>query len=723
MKLASRTLVLQLLGYAILAGTLSAQGTCSGASGEDTEAGWTAYRSGDMNAAGARFAAALALCPDDDYAKTGLGYVRLREGATEEAVGLWTSVVQAEPNDVDALTGLGLAAWRRGDIDEVRARFSRVLALVPDHATALDYMHRLSGATGGPSSDPADEAWARGDTERAAELYEQRLAANPDDDVAGLRVALVRAWSGRYAEALERLDTLIDKHPDDVDARLAHARIRAWSGDIPGAEREVSNVLSVQPDNADALAALAQFQSWGGDIEESLGTYDQLLSIAPQNGAAGRQRAQALAWASRFDASRAAYDSLLARDPDDVEARLGLARTMAYGEHFDSAIAEYDQVLARAPRETRAMVGKGRTLGWAGRLVDAEGVLAEAVRADPSSAEAWGTLAQLYRWEGRDPDAKDALETAQRLAPTDAGIRDQLRSVNLAMAPTALPTFVREGDSDGNRMLTTTLVADWHVTPRLDVEARGYYKELQQGIFQRTAEGVTVSGTYQMRPGWAFSAGIGGSGSDSPSTSALFEYQAGVRTPERYPFGGGLTLTSTGLNETAALAQLGARSTEVALAGRWTPAPGWRVDGTVGLGKIVGSEENGRRSASLSASRRLGDRFSLGASFRGFSFQKDLTEGYFDPDFYGIWEITSYWLYRPGPWTLLAELAPGLQKVRSDGNVGTSLRSNARVAYRIAPGREISLSFGYSSAGLVSFATGSSGYSYTAFILGSSWTF
>jgi hypothetical protein len=72
---------------------------------------------------------------------------------------------------------------------------------------------------------------------------------------------------------------------------------------------------------------------------------------------------------------------------------------------------------------------------------------------------------------------------------------------------------------------------------------------------------------------------------------------------------------------------------------------------------------------------------------------------------------------------VLAEVAPGMQQVGSDGDVGTSLRTNLRVAYGFGPGREVSASFGYSSAGLVAFATGESDYTYTAFILGSSWTF
>ena len=154
-----------------------------------------------------------------------------------------------------------------------------------------------------------------------------------------------------------------------------------------------------------------------------------------------------------------------------------------------------------------------------------------------------------------------------------------------------------------------------------------------------------------------------------------------------------------------------------------TPALGWRVDGTVGVGKFEGTEGNGRRSGSLSGSRRVGRFLSLGASFRGFLFEKDLNDGYFDPDFYGIGEITSQWLYRPLPWTFLVELAPGIQQVGQDGDIELSARTDMRVAYGFGPGREISFSFGYSSAGLMSFASGDSGYRYTAFVLGSNWVF
>ena len=723
------TLTLFPLAFAVLSEPAQGQNTCPRASGPDAEAGWAAYAHNNMTEARRRFEAAVAQCDNDQYARSGLGYVSLRDGNVEEAERLWTVVSTAEPNNVDALVGLGLARWRLGDIEAVRDYFSTVLELQPGHSTAVEYLERIRSADAAVAApdDRADKAWSNGNTALAMRLYTDRLAADPEDGTAILRVALMQAWQGRYDTAVELLDGLIEQQPGHLDARLARARVRAWSGDIFTAQDEVAEVLAVQPDNAEALEALAIFQAWAGRFDEALASYDDLLSIAPASSSAQLQRAQTFAWAERFEASRSAYYALLARDPDDIEARLGLARTLALSQDFAGAIAQYDEVLVRAPDDMRALTGKVRTLGWAGRLLESERVALQAVEADRSSAEAWGGLGQVYGWQGRDAAAREALETAAELAPTNAVIRDRLRSLNLALAPVARPTVVYENDSDGNTMVTTSLAAGWHVTPRLDVRAEGYFKQLDQttgfGQLKLTAQGVTVSGRYQLRPGWTLSGGLGGSRSNGAGNPSNVEYQLGVRTPDRSRLGGALNFVSAGLNETAALAEVGVRGTELLITGRWTPALGWRVDGMMGVGKFEGTENNGRRSLSLSASRRVGRFFSLGASFRGFSFEKDLDDGYFDPDFYGIGEITSHWLNRRGPWTFLVEFAPGVQQVGKDGDGGLSARSNVRVAYGVGPGREISLAFGYSSAGLMSFASGDSGYRYTAFILGSNWAF
>ncbi len=69
------------------------------------------------------------------------------------------------------------------------------------------------------------------------------------------------------------------------------------------------------------------------------------------------------------------------------------------------------------------------------------------------------------------------------------------------------------------------------------------------------------------------------------------------------------------------------------------------------------------------------------------------------------------------------ERALGVQQVTSDGDAAASIRSNARAGYRVDTLREVSLSLGYSSAGLSNFATGSDGYRYVSVVLGVDWVF
>jgi tetratricopeptide (TPR) repeat protein len=705
------------------------QDPCPSASGPDAEAGWAAYQAGDMIEARARFATALARCDNDHYSRTGLGYVALRNGDTSEAEALFAVVVRAEPNNVDALVGLGLGAWRTADLDAVRDHFSRVIELAPEHPTAVEYLALVAGAERATEVEPdaAERAWLSGDTELAFELYTQRLDEDPRDGMALLRVGLVRAWREQYAAAMELLSLLVDLEPTNVDGRLARARVRAWSGDIPAAQKEVRQILEVDPDNADALAALALFQSWSGRLDEALASYDELLSIAPAHGAGQRQQAQALAWAAQTEQSLASFEALITRNPDDIEARLGLATALAFSGDFDGSLEQYDQVLSRSPREMRALTGRATTLGWAGRLIESERAALRAIDVDNASGVAWGTLGQVYRWQGRDAAAQEALEVAAGFSPTNPELRDQLRSVNLALSPLARPTVASERDSDGNRMVTSSLVASWHPSPRLNLRADGYYKQLQQefaqGLLERTSVGGKLTGVYQLRPGWTVTAGVGGNRTNAAGSPTQLAFNTTVRTPDRFPFGLALTVASSALDETAALAEQGVRSSQATMAARWFPGPLWRIDGSVSLGEYDGSEANRRRASFVSASRKVGRFFSLGASFRGFSFEKNLNDGYFDPDFYGIAELTSYWLYRPVPWTFLIEVAPGVQQITSDGDPGSSFRTNTRVAYRVGPAREVSASFGYSSAGLTSFASGDAGYSYTAFILGFNWGF
>ena len=577
--------------------------------------------------------------------------------------------------------------------------------------------------TSGLQTDPADAAWAEGDLERALELYRARLARDRTDGTALHRVALMVAWDERYEESLGSFDTLLEMEPDNLDARVDRARVVAWSGDVPAALDALSELLAEHPDMVAALEARAQFESWVGRYDESVASYEEVLAIAPDNAAARLRQAQVLSWASDFDASLAAYDSVLALDADDVDAGLGRATALTFMGELEAAVVAYDGVLTTDPRNVRALQGKARALGWDDELVRSERAWRAAVAVDASDASSHVGLGQVLRWQGRNAAALEVLREAEEVDPTNGDVREQLRLARTALAPLARPSFVAEDDSDGNRMLSAMLSASWHPVPRLDIRADAYQRDLRDNAVGRTARGLTVSAGYQIEPGWSVLAGAGGSETNGTGRSSFTAYQARVTSPGRYRFGGGIGLHSYGMDATAALAERGVRATELTMSGRWAPASGWRLDGSAGRAIFEGTEENERASAFLSLSRRAGRFFTLGLSARAFTFEHDLTDGYFDPDFYGIGEVTGRWLYQPQPWSFLLELAPGVQQVTSNGAPAATVRGSARLGFRIASGREVSVSAGYSSTGLQSFASGASDYRYTALILGVAWVF
>ncbi|NNF12706.1 MAG: tetratricopeptide repeat protein [Gemmatimonadetes bacterium] len=706
--------------------TLLAQDPCPSASSADAEAGWVAYSQGDLTEARTRFEAALDRCENDQYARTGLGYVALRQGDTPGGMRLFDVVVRAEPNNVDALVGLGLVSWRNGDLAAVRSRFNEVLQYAPDHPTALEYLGRLPGAEVG-DQDEAEQAWLAGDTDEARSLYDERLGNDPDDRMALLRRGLMHGWDAEYGRALELLDRLVALDAGNLEARLARARVLAWSGRLREATTAVEGVLSIEPGHADALATLAVFYSWAGRSDEALASYDELLAIAPEHSTARRDRARALAWAQRYEQSIDVYLELVRQSPDDVEARLGLARARGFSGDFDGAVEEYARALELGPGDVRALSGRARTLGWAGRFVEAERSARRAVEANADSGVAWGVLGEVYRWQGRGGAAIEAFRRASSLAPNDASIRDQLRTAELAAAPRVRPSVRGEDDSDGNRMVTTSLVGRFHPMPRLEVHAEAYQRDLRQdltlGTLDRTARGVLATGTYELDPGWMLTAGVGGSVSDGFGDPAFLAYRASARSPQRHRLDVTAELSSRGLDDTAALTDRGVRATQFLVTGRWRPNLDWRVDGQVGIGSYSGTESNGRRSFLVSATRGVGQAFSLGASFRGFSFEKNLFDGYFDPDFYGIAEVAGTWLHQPAPWTFLVELAPGVEQVTTDGDPTFAMRGNGRVGRRLAAVSEVSLAVSYSTASLTSFSAGGDGYDYLAVVFGVSWMF
>ncbi|OGU07286.1 MAG: hypothetical protein A2W29_03355 [Gemmatimonadetes bacterium RBG_16_66_8] len=521
------------------------------------------------------------------------------------------------------------------------------------------------------------------------------------------------------------LDRLLRIAPDNMEATVDRARMLAWRGDVPAAIAALDAVLARHPTFLAALRARAEFESWAGELGAAMAPNERILAITPDAPNAHREQAKLLTFSARYDAAAAIYDSLLRADPSDQAALLGLAQLLLWSGQLDSADALYAGMLERDPGQMDALRGRARAAGWGGKLVTAQALWRQALERGPEDVAALVGLAQTMRWQGRDAAALTAIERAVALDPSDRDARTELTSVRSAIAPRTGVSALYENDSDGNRMFTVAVRGAWRPHPRAELRGDVYRRGTEQvgaAPLEHSAAGAAVALWGQLEPGWTAVAGFGASGSGRAGSDPIGTARLEIATPGRYLIGGALSFSRSAIDETAALINNRIFLHEIALSGRHTPAPRWSLGGGLSRAVLHGSETNRRVAGRLQVSRRLGAPWTVGVSFRSMKFEKNLNDGYFDPDFYGLAELTGRWLRDYGRWSLHAEFAPGLQQVTTSGAVRGAVRAYARVGYTVLPGREVGMSATYASAGIQSVAA-TSEYRYRAIGLIGSWRF
>jgi tetratricopeptide (TPR) repeat protein len=209
-----------------------------------------------------------------------------------------------------------------------------------------------AAATAADAVREADAAFETGDHTRALALYQDALAAEPDNLQALRRAGLLLGWAGRAKEGVPLLEKAVRLDPADRPTRLQ----------------------------------LAREYSWSREFDQSLQAYDALIAEDPADVSTAVERARVLAWAGRLPESEESYRKILAAHPDSAEAKLGLAQTIGWQGRLDEAAGMYREELARSP--------SGARLGLAriDLLRDNAGAALHAARAelarDPRSVEA-----------------------------------------------------------------------------------------------------------------------------------------------------------------------------------------------------------------------------------------------------------------------------------------------------------------------------------------------
>jgi hypothetical protein len=177
------------------------------------------------------------------------------------------------------------------------------------------------------------------------------------------------------------------------------------------------------------------------------------------------------------------------------------------------------------------------------------------------------------------------------------------------------------------------------------------------------------------------------------------------------------------LDITALLIENGVRTDELLLTAGARLSPAWRMDASGAVAEYRGQEVNRRLLGRVGLEAKPNRWLSLRPRFTTFGFDKDVADGYWDPDRYRLADLgLGVDRYREA-WGFSAEVAPGAQQIGSGEDWKGAVSARARVQYSIGPGRDVALGVSFTNSGLERNQAEGAGYRYQAFVLSAGWVF
>ncbi len=222
-------------------------------------------------------------------------------------------------------------------------------------------------ATKDPASDlvSASNFWERGAVSEALRLYLPILDSVPNDVAIHYRVTLGLITQGDLERAIELAERTVTANPFSSDAWAIRAWAYDWTGDYGTAIASALHARQLNPENARAVAFLAEAYFAAGQTQRALTLAEDAINLDPDSFEAYRARAF-INWYGLFDSVtalrdfRTAYDIALVTNP----AAAGLIAVDIAGieignQNVQGALQVLNGVLEVNPENTLALYWTG----------------------------------------------------------------------------------------------------------------------------------------------------------------------------------------------------------------------------------------------------------------------------------------------------------------------------------------------------------------------------
>ena len=230
----------------------------------------------ELDHAAEAYSKVIELNPNHVQAHSVLSYIYAQQGKLDQAVEENHKVLELKPDDYASHKNLAILYQQSGRPDEALAEAEAALRLAPesDKASLEGYIAQLKGQLL-PASDrewiqtylsQGQEFLQKGDLGRAAEVYSQALALDPNNVQAHSALGYVYAQTGRLTEAVEENLAVLRLVPNDYASHKNLSILYQQLGRIEEALAEARIALTLAPENEKAAveAFVAQLQQQAG---------------------------------------------------------------------------------------------------------------------------------------------------------------------------------------------------------------------------------------------------------------------------------------------------------------------------------------------------------------------------------------------------------------------------------------------------------------------------
>jgi tetratricopeptide (TPR) repeat protein len=190
--------------------------------------------------------------------------------------------------------------------------------------------------------------------EKALEIYNEGMIANPKDINITNKKSLVLVSLGRMDEAVLTLDKAIEKDPDNPLAWCNKGfTLITIAASNPGDKanmynaslRALDKALDLDPNNAEAWRGKGLAYSNLENQSEALKALDRAIEINPKYGQAWLDKGVLLLGTGRAEEALPALDMALAVEPDNIDALSTKAEALSALGRYDESTAVFDRAM------------------------------------------------------------------------------------------------------------------------------------------------------------------------------------------------------------------------------------------------------------------------------------------------------------------------------------------------------------------------------------------